>query len=130
MAGFLKLRSSEEILEWTDTIPNNGFIRHLEMLNTEVIVLTEPKMIADFLGAKAYHFSKTPRLRRILEMLLGRGLITVEGGVHKVCYILCEKAKLRSPAPKKEYHPRFQCQGDSWNLPVLLDKSFRHDFTH
>jgi hypothetical protein len=83
LAGFLKPRSSEQILEWTDSIPNEGFIRHLDILNTEVIVLTEPKVIADFLGAKAYHFIKTPRLRRILERLLGHGLVTTEGAIHK-----------------------------------------------
>jgi hypothetical protein len=85
LAGFLKPRSSEQILDWSDTIPNDGLLRYLDIFNTEVITVTDPRMIADFLGAKAYHYVKTPRLRRILERLLGPGLITTEGALHKVC---------------------------------------------
>lgn len=40
-------------------------------------------MIADFSGSKAYHFVKAPGMRRFLEGVLGKGLVTSEGAEHK-----------------------------------------------
>ncbi len=84
MVGVLKPKNGEQMLEWFDAIPNDGFMRYLDIFNTEVITLTEPKLIGDFLGAKAYHFIKTPKLRRLLVRLLGNGVLVSEVAVHKV----------------------------------------------
>jgi len=67
-----------------DTVPNNGFIRYLDILNSEAIVLTQPKLMAEFLQAKSYDFTKQPKAARILMNILGNGLVTSEGAEHKV----------------------------------------------
>jgi len=78
------IRTGDEVLEMIDTIPNNGFIRYLDIMNSEAIVLTQPKLIAEFLQAKSYDYTKLPAGARILKNILGNGLVTSEGVEHKV----------------------------------------------
>ncbi|KAE8442148.1 hypothetical protein EG329_003799 [Mollisiaceae sp. DMI_Dod_QoI] len=80
---FIKPHNADEVLEFMDTIPNNGFIRFLDMFNTEVITITEPKLVAEFLGVKHDHFTKRTKVKKILESILGNGLVVAEGKDHK-----------------------------------------------
>lgn len=87
MGRLVKPRNASEILEFMDSIPNHGFIRFLDMFNIEVVTITEPKLIAEFLGAKADHFTKRPKIKKILEAILGNGLVIAEGGDHRVSLV-------------------------------------------
>jgi len=102
LVGFLKPKIGEQMLEWFDAIPNNGFIRYSDIFNTEVITLTEPKLIGYFLGEKAYHFIETPRLRRLLVSLLGNGVLVSEGA-----RLVNAKLTLNIRASKEGYLARF-----------------------
>lgn len=79
----MKPHDSNEILELMDTVPNNGFIRFLDMFNSEIVTITDPKLVTEFLGVKADHFTKRPKLKKILESILGNGLVVAEGKDHK-----------------------------------------------
>lgn len=85
----MKPHDSSEILELMDTVPNTGFIRFLDMFNSEIITITDPKLVAEFLGVKADHFTKRPKLKKILESILGNGLVVAEGKDHKVLFLVC-----------------------------------------
>ncbi len=72
------------MLRWMETIPNNGFIRYLDILNMEVVGVTTPKGAGEFLQVKADQYVKNPKVKRILENILGNGLVVSEGMDHKV----------------------------------------------
>jgi hypothetical protein len=63
-------------------------IRYLDVFNTEVITLTKPELIADLLHTKAYHYVKRRHLKVVLGRVLGDGLVTSDGTVHKVFHML------------------------------------------
>ncbi|KAL1304890.1 hypothetical protein AAFC00_003808 [Neodothiora populina] len=65
------------------TIPNDGMIRYLGLLNTERILLTSPQGIAECLQTNPYNYVKSKGIRRILLWLLGDGLVVSEGSEHK-----------------------------------------------
>jgi hypothetical protein len=73
-------------LEAVDTVPNNGLLRHVDMLNKELIIVTKPSGVAEVLQTRADDFTKTPQMKRVLVDILGNGLITAEGSEHKVCH--------------------------------------------
>lgn len=69
---------------WMQSVPNDGLIRYLGLLNSERVLVTSPDGLSELLQTKPYHFIKTPAVRRILLMILGDGLIVAEGSEHKV----------------------------------------------
>ena len=73
----------DDILEIVNTVPNDGFIRYLDMFNRETILLTKLDGIAEFLG-KADKFDKIPIIKRIMHNTLGPGIVSASGAEHKV----------------------------------------------
>ncbi|KAJ8120365.1 hypothetical protein ONZ43_g2909 [Nemania bipapillata] len=47
------------------------------------ILVTSPRVLADLLVHKAYHFTKPPTVTSMLQMIIGDGLVMVEGDEHK-----------------------------------------------
>ena len=82
------------------------------MFNIDNILLTEPKTIADVLVHNTYDFEKPKEVRGFLRLIIGDGMIVVEGDVHKF------QRKHASPAFSfrhiKELIPIF------WNKAVQL----------
>jgi len=76
------------MLRWMETIPNDGLIRYLDVFNMEVVAVTTPRGAAEFLQVKADQYVKNPKVKRILENILGNGLVTSEGMDHKVCLLM------------------------------------------
>ena len=70
--------------EWANQIPNHGLIRYKGMLNTERILITSPKALAEVLVHKNYDFIKPAQLRQGLGRILGVGILLAEGEEHKV----------------------------------------------
>jgi cytochrome P450 len=58
-------------------------IRLLDVLHGEVVCITEPKIISEFLQTKSDHYIKNPKTKRFMETFLGDGLVTAEGLDHK-----------------------------------------------
>ncbi|KAK0111459.1 hypothetical protein ONS95_001815 [Cadophora gregata] len=81
--SFFKPRNSREVLNWMETIPNDGLIRYLDVFNTEMVAVTTPRGAAEFLQVKADQYVKNPKIRRIMENILGNGLVVSEGMDHK-----------------------------------------------
>lgn len=74
----------DEALEHLDNIPNAGLIRYLDMFSGETVTVTDPKPIAEFLQTKADNYHKPPAIKRVMEAMLGNGLVVSDGMDHKV----------------------------------------------
>ncbi|KAH7317705.1 cytochrome P450 [Rhexocercosporidium sp. MPI-PUGE-AT-0058] len=81
--SFFQTRDSRQVLRWMETIPNDGLIRYLDVFNMEVVAVTTPRGAAEFLQVRADQYVKNPKIKRILENLLGNGLVVAEGMDHK-----------------------------------------------
>lgn len=66
-----------------NTIPNDGVIRYLALLNQERLLITSPKALAEVLVTKNYDFIKPSMMRTGLGRILGFGILLAEGDEHK-----------------------------------------------
>ncbi|RKF55520.1 Cytochrome P450 monooxygenase FUM15 [Golovinomyces cichoracearum] len=71
------------MIEWVNTVPNQGIIRYLGIFNSERLLITSPNALKEVLTTKSYDFKKPSRIFRALSRLLGVGLILAEGDEHK-----------------------------------------------
>jgi cytochrome P450 len=69
--------------EWMETIPNDGLIKYNHLMNSERVLPTTPKALAEVLVTKNYTFIKPPFFRENLGRLLGNGILFSEGDEHK-----------------------------------------------
>lgn len=91
--------------QWLNDIPNDGMIRAREAFGGDAIIAASPAILKKVLVEEPYSFVKDTRIRRILRLVLGDGLIVVEGDVHK-----SQKQILRSSfstGPIKDLYPIF-----------------------
>ncbi|MCJ1477757.1 hypothetical protein MMC13_006430 [Lambiella insularis] len=97
--------NGKPMLEWINTIPNNGLIRYLSLLNHERILMTNAKGLSEVLVQKNYEFIKPDAVRTGLGRVLGEGVLVAEGEEHKT------QRKSLSPAFAyrhiKELYPTF-----------------------
>jgi hypothetical protein len=70
--------------DWIDSVPNDGLIRYLGMLNQERIFPTSPKALAEVLVQRNYEFIKPRNVREGIGRILGVGILLAEGDEHKV----------------------------------------------
>jgi cytochrome P450 len=77
-----EVQSAESIYR-ANSIPHNGIIRYLGILNTERLVIISPKALSEVLTTKSYDFVKPLQVRRGLGKLLGVGVLLAEGDEHK-----------------------------------------------
>ncbi|EKD18502.1 putative cytochrome P450 [Drepanopeziza brunnea f. sp. 'multigermtubi' MB_m1] len=73
----------ELFLKWIVDIPNEGLISFPGIFGTDNLLCTEPSSLAEVLVHKSYDFEKPTELRNFLRIILGDGLIIVEGDMHK-----------------------------------------------
>ncbi|KAK0730527.1 cytochrome P450 [Lasiosphaeris hirsuta] len=72
------------MLEWVNSIPNDGVIRYLGLLNQERLIVTSPKALAEVLTTKSYDFQKPDSLRFSIGRILGMtGILFTEGDEHR-----------------------------------------------
>jgi len=69
-----------------DTVPHDQFFRYLDIFNKEILVVTDPRAIAEIYQSRAYEFTKPTKAKMVMEPILGNGLIVAEGADHKVRY--------------------------------------------
>ncbi|KAG7292359.1 hypothetical protein NEMBOFW57_002394 [Staphylotrichum longicolle] len=72
------------MMEWINSIPNNGLIRYLGPFNQERVMLTSPKALSEVLVLKNYDFIKPAAIRYSLGRILGVGILLAEGDEHKM----------------------------------------------
>ncbi|GAB7355339.1 hypothetical protein MBLNU459_g5868t1 [Dothideomycetes sp. NU459] len=80
----MKNSSGEPMRRWMEEIPNDGLIRYTNWLNSERVLLTNPKTLAEVLSTKNYEFIKPAHFRSVLGKILGVGVLLAEGDEHKV----------------------------------------------
>ncbi len=67
-----------------NSVPNDGLIRYLGIFNTERILITSPKALAEVLVTKNYEFTKPSQIRFAISRLLGVGVLLAEGEEHRM----------------------------------------------
>ncbi|PLB45592.1 cytochrome P450 [Aspergillus steynii IBT 23096] len=71
-------------LHFMNTVPNQGLILFRDLFHTDHLLLTSPEALAEILIRKPYHFEKPPEIRLFTSRILGGGLLTTTGAVHKM----------------------------------------------
>lgn len=100
-------------------VPNDGLIRIPSFMVDDRLLLTSPQTLGEVLVHKSYDYQKPPELRNFLRLVLGDGLIVVEGDEHKF------QRKHVSPAFTfrhiKELYPKF------WSKAAMLAQQITAD---
>jgi cytochrome P450 len=73
----------DQLTEWAQQIPNNGFIKYRGVLNIEKVLVTDPNAVHDILAVNPYSYVKPLPISKIIRSLVGDGLIVAEGEAHK-----------------------------------------------
>ncbi|KAE8451134.1 hypothetical protein EG329_004806 [Mollisiaceae sp. DMI_Dod_QoI] len=81
--SFRTPQGAEAMLRMITQTPNDGLIRFPGLFNSTCLLLTDPSTLADVLVYKSYDFEKPADIRKFLRIILGDGMILVEGDVHK-----------------------------------------------
>ncbi|OQU94407.1 hypothetical protein CLAIMM_00766 [Cladophialophora immunda] len=79
----LKATRGEEHLKYSLETPSDGLIRLRDLFNSDQILVTSPKALAEILVNKPYDYPKPERSREFLRTGLGDGLVVAEGEYHK-----------------------------------------------
>ena len=76
------------MIDWINSVPNDGLIYYTHLFNAERLLVTKPKALAEVLVHKNYDFIKPPQIREGLSRILGGyGVLLAEGEDHKVSYM-------------------------------------------
>ena len=75
--------AGDRMRRFINEVPNEGLIRFPGFFNVDGTIVTDPAALADILVHKSYDFQKPGPLRKFLSLILGDGLIVVEGDEHK-----------------------------------------------
>jgi hypothetical protein len=127
------MKSPPEILEYIDTVPHEHFFRVLDFFNKEIVILTDPKAMACTFQTDAYSYNKGVNAKKILETILGNGLVNAEGTGHKVGLLLNPIVLLVSDSilvPKETPRSGFQFQGCEESVSSFLEQEFRIGISH
>lgn len=73
----------DDARKWMEEVPNDGLIRLKEFFGQSALLLTSPEMFKSILVENTYDYEKQGRVAELLRIILGDGLILVEGDVHK-----------------------------------------------
>ncbi|MCJ1397454.1 hypothetical protein MMC11_000647 [Xylographa trunciseda] len=79
----MKETTGQPMLEWTNSVPNDGLLRYTSLLNSERILVTGAKALGEVLVTKNYDFVKPSGIREGIGKILGVGILLAEGEEHK-----------------------------------------------
>lgn len=71
------------VMSRMNDFPNHGLIRYLGLLNSERLLITNPKGLSEVLTTKNYDFVKPQQVAAGIGRLLGYGVLLAEGEEHK-----------------------------------------------
>ncbi|PVH85843.1 cytochrome P450 monooxygenase-like protein [Cadophora sp. DSE1049] len=97
------------MINWIESVPNDGIIRYMGMFNSERLFITSPKGLGEVLVTKNYDFIKPSHVATGLGRLLGIGVLLAEGDEHK--------------RQRKNLMPAFAYRHVKDLVPVFWDKS-------
>lgn len=101
--------AAQDFLKWQRTIKNDGLIYFRGIFYQDRLLVMSPKVLGELLVTKSYDFEKPAPLRNFLRLVLGDGLIVVEGDVHKF--------------QRKNIMPVFQFRHIKELYPMMLRKA-------
>ncbi|KAH8819241.1 putative P450 monooxygenase [Xylogone sp. PMI_703] len=78
-----KRPSGDQYLQMLKEIPDQSIIRIQGIFGADAVLLAHPQSLAEVLVHKSYDFEKPTEIRNFLRIVLGDGLIIVEGDEHK-----------------------------------------------
>lgn len=83
--GFSRFKKpvGSDYLRFMHDFPNNGLIRYRGFWNQNNVLLVSADAFAEVLVKRPYDFVKPDGPRDFMSAVLGKGLVTVEGDVHK-----------------------------------------------
>lgn len=116
-----KAPNDASLEKWLEDYSEHDLFRVREAFGCDAVVATSPAILKAVLLENPYSFTKAAGIRRILKLVLGEGLIVVEGDAHKF-----QKSVLKSSfglGPIKDLHPLFWKK--SVDLLVALGASFK-----
>ncbi|CAO1634831.1 unnamed protein product [Sympodiomycopsis kandeliae] len=83
---------AEANMQWSTELKSNVYV-YRGFLYSEYVYLGDSKGISHILAhSHSYNYAKPKRLRNLVEAIVGKGLITVDGEVHRRQRKLCGKA--------------------------------------
>ncbi|KAL8381782.1 hypothetical protein RB595_005850 [Gaeumannomyces hyphopodioides] len=97
------------MVDWFNSIPNDGLIRYLSILNLERLAPTSAKALQEILVTKNYDFEKPEDFRHTIGRILGVGILLAEGDEHK--------------AQRRALNPAFGFRHIKDLVPVFWSKS-------
>ncbi|KAF2149261.1 cytochrome P450 monooxygenase [Myriangium duriaei CBS 260.36] len=72
-----------EVLQWVHDNPTGTLLRYHGIFNSERVLVLTPKAMSEVFSSRNDDYEKPAGIRKVLEMLLGDGLINSEGAAHK-----------------------------------------------
>lgn len=82
--GLFSEPRAPEVLKLSLNVKNKGLVRYSGLLGGERILVTDPEGLHEVLQEKGYSMEKWKTVKRILEPVLGSGILTADGELHKV----------------------------------------------
>lgn len=79
----IKRSPGDTFLRFIQEVPNESIIRFPGLFNSDHLYLADPSSLAEVLVHKSYDFQKPQEIRKFLRIILGDGLVLVEGDEHK-----------------------------------------------
>lgn len=78
--------TGDHLLQFMQQSPASQIIRYFGVLNSERLLLTNPKDIKQVLDSQAYEFGRSYLIRRLLSPILGKkSLVVIDGAEHIRC---------------------------------------------
>ena len=114
------------MIEWINTVPNDGLIYYTYLFNAERLLITKPKALAEVLVQKNYDFIKPAQIRAGLGRILGVGVLLAEGDDHKVRHPKSNRSRMRLTsiqAQRKNLMPAFAYRHVKDLYPTFWSKS-------
>ena len=78
--------TGDQLLRFMRQSPSSQIIRYFGVLNSERLLLTDPKDLKQVLDSEAYEFGRSYLIRRLLSPMLGKkSLVVMDGAEHIRC---------------------------------------------
>ncbi|KAL3479963.1 cytochrome P450 [Aspergillus californicus] len=110
----------EDMLKWTNSVPNKGLLRYYVVGNMERVYVASPKALSELLVQDTYEYEKPEMMRRSLARIAGKhGVLLAEGQEHK--------RHRKNLMPAFAYRHVKDLYATFWSKSVEMVKGIEHD---